>query len=104
SRSRPLAAATHGHGALLPRFGRSPVAASRGPDQRPHEHGRGMTDMKFGRRCLVALAVPVAAAACSSSPNPVLYTIETRPGPTFAAGPKIVMLRDISLASYLDRK
>jgi uncharacterized protein len=63
-----------------------------------------MTDMKFGRRRLVGLAVPVAVAACSASPNPVLYTIETRPGPTFAAGPKIVVLRDISLASYLDRK
>ena len=63
-----------------------------------------MTDMKFGRRRLVGLAVPVAAAACSASPNPVLYTIETRPGPTFAAGPKIVVLREISLASYLDRK
>jgi len=63
-----------------------------------------MTDMNLGRRRLVALALPVAAAACSASPNPVLYTIATRPGPTFAAGPKIVMLRDISLASYLDRK
>jgi hypothetical protein len=46
-----------------------------------------MTEMKFGRRHLVALAVPMAAAACSASPNPVLYTIETRPGATFAAGP-----------------
>jgi uncharacterized lipoprotein YmbA len=63
-----------------------------------------MTDMNLGRRRLVALTLPAAAAACSSSPNPVLYTIETRPGPTFAAGPKIVVLRDISLASYLDRK
>jgi uncharacterized lipoprotein YmbA len=63
-----------------------------------------MTDMKLGRRRLIGLAVPVAAAACSASPNPVLYTIETRPGSTFGAGPKIVMLRDISLASYLDRK
>jgi uncharacterized lipoprotein YmbA len=60
--------------------------------------------MNLGRRRLVALTLPAAAAACSSSPNPVLYTIETRPGPTFAGGPKIVVLRDISLASYLDRK
>jgi hypothetical protein len=43
-----------------------------------------MTDMKFGRRRLVGLAVPVAAAACPASPNPVLYTIETRSGLTFA--------------------
>ena len=62
-----------------------------------------MTDMNLGRRRLVALALPVAAAACSGT-DPVLYTIATRPGPTSAAGPKIVMLRDISLASYLDRK
>jgi uncharacterized protein len=59
--------------------------------------------MNLGRRRLVALALPVAAAACSGT-DPVLYTIATRPGPTSAAGPKIVMLRDISLASYLDRK
>ena len=59
--------------------------------------------MNLGRRRLVALAFPLAAAACSGA-DPVLYTIETRPGPTFAAGPKIVMLRDISLASYLDHK
>jgi uncharacterized lipoprotein YmbA len=63
-----------------------------------------MTDMNLDRRRLFALALPAAVAACSASPNPVLYTIETRPGPTFAAGPKIVVLRDISLASYLDRK
>jgi uncharacterized lipoprotein YmbA len=63
-----------------------------------------MTDMNLGRRRLVALALPVAAAACSGT-DPVLYTIATRPGlTTSAAGPKIVMLRDISLASYLDRK
>ena len=59
--------------------------------------------MNLGRRRLVALALPAAAAACSGA-DPVLYTIATRPGPTLAAGPKIVMLRDISLASYLDRK
>jgi uncharacterized lipoprotein YmbA len=61
-----------------------------------------MTEMNLDRRRFVALALPLAAAACSASPNPVLYTIETRPGPTFAAGPKVVILRDISLASYLD--
>ena len=59
--------------------------------------------MNLGRRRLVALAFPAAVAACSGA-DPVLYTIESRPGPTFAAGPKIVMLRDISLASYLDHK
>ena len=41
--------------------------------------------------------------ACSS-PDPVYYTVATRPGPTLPAGPKIVMLKDIGLASYLDRR
>ena len=59
--------------------------------------------MNLGRRRLVALALPLAVAACSGT-DPVLYTIESSPGPTFAAGPRIVMLRDISLASYLDHK
>ena len=45
----------------------------------------------------------VPGGACSS-PEPVLYTIAVRPGPTFPAGPKIVLLREIGLASYLDRK
>jgi hypothetical protein len=62
-----------------------------------------MTDMNLSRRRFVALALPLAVGACSGT-GPVLYTIATPPGPTFAAGPKIVMLREIGLASYLDRK
>ena len=64
--------------------------------------------MPLGRRRLAAYALPAivlpALGAACSSPDPVLYTIATRPGPTFPAGPKIVLLRDIGLASYLDRK
>ena len=60
------------------------------------------------RRRLAALAVPGLAlpglAACGSSPNPVYYTVATRTGPTLPAGPKIVLLKDIGLASYLDRR
>ena len=64
--------------------------------------------MSLGRRRLAAYALPAIAlpalgGACTS-PEPVLYTIAVRPGPTFPAGPKIVLLRDIGLASYLDRK
>lgn len=49
------------------------------------------------------LALPLFAAGCAS-PEPVLYTIPMKPGPVQAGGPRIVQLRDISLASYLDRK
>lgn len=54
-----------------------------------------------GRRFVLAL--PLLAAACSS-PDPVYYTIVTRTGPTLPGGPKIVMVKDIGLASYLDRR
>lgn len=60
--------------------------------------------MSLGRRQLVCLSLPVLAAACSASPEPVLYTIPMKPGPELAGGPKVVQLRDIGLAGYLDRK
>ena len=57
----------------------------------------------LGRRCLLALALPVVAAACSST-DPVLYTIAVKPGPVLPAGPPVVQLREIGLARYLDRR
>jgi len=62
-----------------------------------------MTEMSLGRRRFASLAVPLLAAACAS-PDPVYYTVATRPGPTFPSGPKVVVLKDIGLASYLDRR
>jgi uncharacterized lipoprotein YmbA len=59
--------------------------------------------MALGRRRFAGLALPLLAAACSS-PDPAYYTVATRPGPTFPSGPKIVVLNDIGLASYLDRR
>src|SRR5476651_946486 len=64
--------------------------------------------MPINRRRMVslalpALAMPLLAAACAS-PEPVLYTIPVKPGPVLTGGPKIVQLRDIGLASYLDRR
>jgi uncharacterized protein len=64
--------------------------------------------MSINRRRMVslalpALAMPLLASACSS-PEPVLYTIPVKPGPVLTGGPKIVQLRDIGLASYLDRR
>jgi uncharacterized lipoprotein YmbA len=61
-----------------------------------------MTDLSLGRRRF-ALALPILAAACSS-PEPNYYTIVPRTGPTQPRGPKVVVLKDIGLASYLDRK
>ncbi|MFO1082186.1 MAG: PqiC family protein [Reyranellaceae bacterium] len=60
--------------------------------------------MLTGRR-LVLLAAPAAAlqAGCSS-PDPHYYSIAVRPGPTGGTGPKVVRLKDIGLASYLDRR
>ncbi|MBS0520545.1 MAG: membrane integrity-associated transporter subunit PqiC [Proteobacteria bacterium] len=64
--------------------------------------------MQISRRRLAGLALPLAlpslAAACSSSPEPVLYTIQMKPGPVLGPGPRNVQVRDIGLASYLDRK
>jgi uncharacterized lipoprotein YmbA len=63
-----------------------------------------MKRMQLNRRRLVALGLPIALAACGSSPNPVLYTIAVKQGAVLPAGPRIVLLRDIGLAGYLDRK
>jgi uncharacterized lipoprotein YmbA len=64
--------------------------------------------MSLSRRRLASLALPalglpLLAAACSS-PEPTLYTIPMRPGAVLTGGPRIVELRDLGLASYLDRR
>jgi uncharacterized lipoprotein YmbA len=45
----------------------------------------------------------VLLAACGTSPDPVLYTLQPEPGPAQSGGPRIVLLREIGLARYLDR-
>ncbi len=71
-------------------------------------NGQGMKPMQITRRRLAGIALPLAfpalAAACSSSPEPALYTLQMKPGPVLQGGPRNVQLRDIGLASYLDRK
>ena len=59
--------------------------------------------MPLARRRFAGLALPALVAACSS-PDPVLYTIPMKPGPVLRGGPKVVQLRDIGLAGYLDRR
>ena len=58
--------------------------------------------MLLRRRGFVLLA-PLVGAACGS-PNPNYYSIVARSGPTVPAGPKVVAVKDIGLASYLDRR
>jgi uncharacterized lipoprotein YmbA len=66
-----------------------------------------MKAMLLGRRRFTSLVAPLAAgttAAACSSPDPRYYSIVMRSGPALAAGPKVVRVKDIGLASYLDRR
>ena len=67
-----------------------------------------MKPIGLGRRRLGVLALPAlglpALAACGSSPEPGLYTLAVRQGPSLPKGPRVVQLRDIGLPGYLDRK
>jgi uncharacterized protein len=62
-----------------------------------------MIDMSLGRRGFMLVA-PLVVGGCGSSPNPNYYSIATRSGPTMLRAPKVVMVKDIGLASYLDRR
>jgi uncharacterized lipoprotein YmbA len=55
------------------------------------------------RRVSTTLAVAVALAACSS-PAPVLYTVAPVPGATIDGAPRVILLQQIVLASYLERQ
>jgi len=49
--------------------------------------------------------IPAAAwslASCASS-NPALYTLEVPPGPVRRGGPRVIELRTVSIARYLER-
>lgn len=60
--------------------------------------------MRFSlsRRSSLALSLTALAAACTS-PNPVLYTLATTPGAERRGAPKVIELRTIGLARYLER-
>ena len=51
---------------------------------------------------LLAATMLAALAACSS-PNPRLYTIEPVQGATVSGAPKVIELRQVGLARYLER-
>jgi uncharacterized lipoprotein YmbA len=56
----------------------------------------------FRFRLVLAFGIALAAAACSS-PNPDLYTIAPVPGSELNGGPKVVALRGVGVARYLQR-
>jgi uncharacterized lipoprotein YmbA len=49
-----------------------------------------------------AVIVLLALAACSS-PNPVLYTINTVPGAAVSGTHRVIVVREVGIAHYLDR-
>jgi uncharacterized protein len=51
---------------------------------------------------VIAAALLVGLAACTS-PDPVLYTIATAPGPVQPSGPKVVLVQQIATAHFLER-
>ncbi|MCB8876089.1 PqiC family protein [Acidisoma silvae] len=61
--------------------------------------------MMISRRqfSVAALALAALPASCAS-PAPVLYTLAAVPGPVLSGGPRIVIVQDVGLAPYLDRK
>lgn len=54
-------------------------------------------------RCSVVFALVTVLTACSSSPNPTLYTIAPVPGTEQTAAPKVILLQQIGLERYLKR-
>ncbi len=57
--------------------------------------------MMLSRR-LILLTLAALPAACAS-PNPTLYVLGTEPGATRTGAPRIVQVRPIAVAHYLER-
>jgi hypothetical protein len=55
----------------------------------------------LSRRTLLPAAACLVASC--ASPNPNLYTLEPPPGPVRRGGPRVIELRSIGLARYLER-
>jgi uncharacterized protein len=53
------------------------------------------------RRALLLAGIGLLASCASPSPN--LYTLEPPPGPVRRGGPRVIELRSIGLARYLER-
>jgi uncharacterized lipoprotein YmbA len=61
--------------------------------------------MRYPRhlKLAVGIAVLVVQSACSSSPDPNLYTIAPASGAAHASAPKVIALHQIGVARYLER-
>ena len=57
-----------------------------------------------GRRPLIASLVAAALPTACTSPTPALYAIQPVAGAARRGGPRVIQLRPISLARYLDRQ
>jgi uncharacterized protein len=57
--------------------------------------------LSLSRRALLPAAASLVASC--ASPNPNLYTLEPPPGPVRRGGPRVIELRSIGLARYLER-
>jgi uncharacterized protein len=58
--------------------------------------------MRRARRPLLGLATAAALAGCTSA-NPVLYTIAPMRGPVETGAPRVIVVRQVAIARYLDR-
>ena len=56
---------------------------------------------RLARRALAAL-LPFLATSCNS-PSPALYTMEVPPGAARRGGPRVIEIRAVSMARYLER-
>jgi len=59
-----------------------------------------VTKRSFGVRVIAVLLVLLAGC---TSPNPVLFTLAVVPGPMVSGAPRVIQMRRIGLAGYLDR-
>jgi uncharacterized lipoprotein YmbA len=72
-----------------------------------HRHGPGTPRHRptcsgdLSRRTLITAAAWLLVSC--SSPNPALYTLEAPPGPVRRGGPRVIELRSIAIARYLER-
>ncbi len=57
--------------------------------------------LMLSRRALLPLAAGLLVSC--ASPSPALYTLEPPPGPVHRGGPRVIELRGIGLARYLER-
>lgn len=58
--------------------------------------------MPMRRVAAITVASALLLLGCAS-PDPVLYTIAPVPGPVVSGAPKVVLLREVALARYLER-